>query len=165
MQYTDLITALPDNLLVKLDRMLMASSLEGRVPFLDHRVVEFGLSLPDSLKVEGSQGKAFLKRWALRYLPEEHLFGPKRGFHVPVGEWMRGEFIRRLREVLPRHPAIRIWFRPAGVVELLDDYAASGPVNRMVWALLQFAVWYELFIRGDGSAPPTRQDPLELISR
>jgi len=64
MQYTDLVTALPDNLLVKVDRMLMGWGVEGRVPFLDHRIVEFGLSLPDELKIEGRQGKAFLKRWA-----------------------------------------------------------------------------------------------------
>ena len=72
MQYVDLVTALPDNLLVKLDRMLMGWSLEGRVPFLDHRVVEFGLALPDHLKIRRKQGKIFLKRWARKYLPENH---------------------------------------------------------------------------------------------
>jgi asparagine synthase (glutamine-hydrolysing) len=65
-QYTDLVTALPDNLLVKTDRMLMAFGLEGRVPFLDHRLVEFGLSLPDRLKVRGRTGKWLLRQWADR---------------------------------------------------------------------------------------------------
>src|SRR4029453_2813407 len=83
-QYTDLCTWLPDDLLVKADRVLMAFGLEGRVPFLDHRVVEFGLGLSDELKVSGRQGKLFLKRWAERRIPREYLWRRKRGFYVPV---------------------------------------------------------------------------------
>jgi asparagine synthase (glutamine-hydrolysing) len=165
MQYTDLVAALPDNLLVKLDRMLMGWSLEGRVPFLDHRVVEFGLALPDHLKVMGREGKAFLKRWAVRFLPETHLFAPKRGFHVPVGEWMKGRYLDRLREVLPDHPAIRRWFKPAGVLKLIHQCGTAGITSRMVWALLQFAIWHQLFIDGKGERPPAKQDPVDLISQ
>jgi asparagine synthase (glutamine-hydrolysing) len=167
MQYTDLVTALPDNLLVKLDRMLMGWGVEGRVPFLDHRVVEFGLSLPNQLKVQGKQGKAFLKRWAARFLPEEHLFAHKRGFRVPIGEWLKGDsdkYLKLLRDVLPNHPAIRTWFQPRNVETLIDKYSRSGPRGRMVWALLQFAIWHQLFIEGNGRRPPARQDPLELLS-
>lgn len=163
MQYTDLVTALADNLLVKLDRMLMGWGVEGRVPFLDHRVVEFGLSLPDHLKVERKQGKVFLKRWAARFLPKQHLLAPKRGFHVPVGEWLKGGYLARLRDILPCHHGIRAWFQPEGVVSLIDRCGTSGPTSRMVWALLQFAVWYQLFIEGNGKRPPARQDPLDLI--
>lgn len=165
MQYTDLATALPDNLLVKLDRMLMAASLEGRVPFVDHRVVEFGLALPDELKVQGHTGKMFLKRWASRFLPEAQLFARKRGFSVPVGEWMQGDFLRILRKVLPVHPAITTWCRPDGVNDLIDNYQPGGSISQTLWALLQFAIWHDLFIDGDGNAPPAKQDPLELISR
>jgi asparagine synthase (glutamine-hydrolysing) len=67
-QYTDLVASLPDNLLVKVDRNSMAFGLEARVPFLDHRVVEFGLALPDELKISSGQGKIFLKHWAERYI-------------------------------------------------------------------------------------------------
>ena len=164
MQYTDIVTALPDNLLVKLDRMLMGWGLEGRVPFLDHRVVEFGLSLPDSMKSDGHQGKAFLKRWAARFVPEDHLYGPKRGFHVPVGEWLQGRFLERLVNVLPQHPAIKSWFRPDGVKVLLQKCQPTGPTSRMVWALLQFAVWHQIFIESKGQRPPEKLDPLEIIS-
>ncbi len=160
-QYTDLTTALPDNLLVKLDRMLMGVGLEGRVPFLDHRVVEFGLSLPDQLKIEASQGKAFLKRWADPLLPREVLYAKKRGFHVPMGEFFRDDFKRRLGEVLPQHPAIREHFRDEGVRRLVAEYGRSGVVNRLTWALLQFAVWHELLF--NGLTPERRQDPLALI--
>jgi asparagine synthase (glutamine-hydrolysing) len=164
MQYVDLVTALPDNLLVKLDRMLMGWSLEGRVPFLDHRVVEFGLSLPDHMKADRNQGKVFLKRWARKYLPDDHLSGPKRGFYVPIGEWIEGSFVRRLAEILPRHPAIRDWFRPDGVSHLLRVCRGSGPSIRLVWALMQFAIWHQMFIDGSGERPPVKMDPLEYLS-
>jgi asparagine synthase (glutamine-hydrolysing) len=165
MQYVDLVTALPDNLLVKLDRMLMGWSLEGRVPFLDHRVVAFGLGLPDHLKTSGNRGKSFLKRWATGFLPEDHLCGPKRGFHVPVGEWIGGQFLDQLADVLPRHRAIRTWFRPEGVVRLIRTCRSSGPSSRMVWALLQFAIWHHFFIDGEGQRPPVKLDPLEVIDQ
>ncbi|MFZ0612836.1 MAG: asparagine synthase (glutamine-hydrolyzing) [Desulfobacterales bacterium] len=165
MQYVDLVTALPDNLLVKLDRMLMGWSLEGRVPFLDHRVVAFGLGLPDHLKVDGKTGKAFLKRWALAHLPEDHLYGPKRGFHVPIGEWIGGRFLEALAAVLPRNPAICAWFRPAGVTRLIHSCRSSGPQSRMVWALLQFAIWHHFFIDGNSRRPPLDLNPLEILQR
>lgn len=161
-QYTDLTTALPDNLLVKLDRMLMGAGLEGRVPFLDHRVVEFGLSLPDNLKIDGGQGKAFLKRWAEPLLPRELLYAKKRGFHVPMGEFFRSDFKRRLADVLPRHPAVREHFLDDGVRRLVAEYGRSSVINRLTWALLQFAVWHELLFNGRKAEP--RQDPLALIA-
>ncbi len=164
MQYVDLVTALPDNLLVKADRMLMAWSLEGRMPFVDHRVVEFGLSLPDELKVDGKQGKTFLKRWASGFVPGDHLWQKKRGFKVPVGEWLRGDYLQRVAVCLQNSPAIREWFNPAGVSQLIQRQQQKGDVTKNVFALLQFAIWHKLFIEGDGSAPPTLIDPVELLS-
>ncbi|MDH5649951.1 MAG: asparagine synthase C-terminal domain-containing protein, partial [Gammaproteobacteria bacterium] len=163
MQYVDLESALPDNLLVKLDRMLMGASLEGRVPFVDHRVVEFGLSLPDRLKVQGRTGKYFLKRWASRFLPQEQLFARKKGFSVPVGEWLKDD-LPRLKKTLPAHPAIKEWFRPTGVQQLIDQYETGGPVSQTVLALLQFAVWHDLFIDGSGQRPEHNQDPVSFIT-
>jgi asparagine synthase (glutamine-hydrolysing) len=163
MQYTDLVTAMPDNLLVKADRMMMAWGLEGRVPFLDHRIVEFGLSLPDPLKTGPGQGKLFLKNWALRFIPEEHLFTKKKGFHVPVGEWFDERFVANLRRVLPEDRGVVEWFDPAGVAGLLDRCIGSSVLTRMVWTILQFAIWHRLFIEGDGERPPVSIDPLELL--
>ncbi len=164
MQYMDLSTALPDNLLVKTDRMLMAWSLEGRVPLVDHRIVEFGLSLPDRLKVQRGTGKAFLKAWAEDQLPRDLLHAPKRGFHVPIGEWLDAGFRQRLRELLPSHPALRPWFRPGGVRQVVDAYGRTGASKRLLWSLLQFVIWHQLFIAGDGDRPPTCMDPLELLA-
>jgi len=163
MQYTDIVTALADNLLVKVDRMLMAFGVEGRVPLLDHRIVEFGLALPDRLKIEGHSGKAFLRRWAARHLPDEGLWRRKRGFHVPVGQWLGPDMLARLRRVLPDHPALAGWLNPAGVRELIDNQAARRRNARPIWTLLQFAVWHRVFVDGAAARPAADQDPLALL--
>lgn len=161
-QYTDLCTWLPDDLLVKADRVLMAFGLEGRVPFLDHRVVEFGLGLSDELKVGGRQGKLFLKRWAERRLPGEHLWRRKRGFYVPVRQWLRGEFLDGLAAHLPAHPVIRRWFRSDAVAELVREQQQGGNTARAIWGLMQLAIWHRIFI--DGRVPGRDEDPLAWIA-
>ena len=162
-QYTDLTRALPDNLLVKLDRITMAFGLEGRVPFLDHRVVAFGLSLPDGLKLAGSIGKLFLRRWAERYLPAAHLAGRKRGFHVPMADILTGTRFEQLAQKLPHSPAIQEWFRPAGVDALLAAHRRDGRHAREVWMLLQFALWHRLFVERPGSRPEPVDQPLDWL--
>ncbi len=162
-QYVDLTTALPDNLLVKADRMLMGWSLEGRLPFVDHRVVEFGMSLPDHLKIESKQGKMFLKKWASRYLPNEHFWQKKRGFKVPVADWMHGEYLQRVAVALQASPAIQEWMRPEGLKSLITRQQVKGDVTKNIFALLQFAIWHRLFIEGDGLRPPALVDPVAYL--
>jgi asparagine synthase (glutamine-hydrolysing) len=164
MQYDELVTALPDNLMVKADRMMMAWGLEGRVPFLDHRIVEFGLSLPDGLKVQGRRGKVFLKEWARPFLQEEQISGRKRGFHVPVGEWLSGDFLTRLGQVLPTLPAVQNWFNPAELARLVREQGGSGSApTRILFSLLQFALWHRMFIEGKGERPAALVDPLDFL--
>lgn len=162
-QYVDLVTALPDNLLVKTDRVLMAFALEGRVPFLDHRLVEFGLSLPDHLKVRGRQGKWLLKRWAAPRLPAGHLGRPKRGFHVPVGDWLTGDLAARLGEALVRNRGIRDWFRVESIPDLVHARQAGRGGSRELFGLMQFAIWHRLFIEQPGLKPGPHEDPLEWV--
>ncbi|MCO6442395.1 MAG: asparagine synthase (glutamine-hydrolyzing) [Nitrococcus mobilis] len=163
MQYVDLTTALPDNLLAKADRMLMACGVEGRLPLVDHRLVEFGLALPDRLKVHGSQGKHFLKRWAERLVDREVLYAPKRGFHVPLRRCF-DDHLDWLQRRLPAHPAVREWFRPSGVAALLARDAARGHLGRPGFALVQFALWHRLLIDGAGADPGFQADPFELLA-
>jgi asparagine synthase (glutamine-hydrolysing) len=162
-QYVDLVTALPDNLLVKTDRMLMGFGVEGRVPFLDHRIVEFGLSLPDGLKVVRHQGKRLLKRWAEPRLPLGHLDRPKRGFHVPVGDWLKGETALRLGQRLAGSRGIRDWFEVDAIPALVAARQAGRGGSRELFGLMQFAIWHRLFIDGSGAVPGPDEDPLEWV--
>ena len=160
-QYADFCTWLPDDLLVKADRVLMAFGVEARVPFLDHRVVEFGLGLADGLKVRGRQGKVFLKRWAEGRIPREHLWRPKRGFYVPVRRWLKGDILDGLAARLPVHPVIRRWFQPGAVAELIREQQRGGNAARLIWGLMQLAIWHEIFV--EGRVPDRDEDPLAWI--
>lgn len=162
-QHNDLVTALPDNLLVKVDRSLMAFGVEGRVPYLDHRIVEFGLALPDSLKVQGRVGKHFLRRWGLQYVPHEHLFQVKKGFHVPIGRMLSGPFLDALGEALVRNRAIGEWFTPTGVKALFDAQRQSGAHSEQIWCLLHFAIWHRIFVEQGGRQPALHDDPLAYV--
>jgi len=162
-QYTDLTTAMPDNLLVKADRMLMAFGVEGRVPFLDHRIVEFGLSLPDQLKTDRHQGKMFLKRWAEKTVPAEHLYRKKRGFYVPMGEWLTPQFVTAAEEKLLANRGIRQWCNPQGVKDLCAAQKQRGGRDRELWTMIQFALWHRFFIDDFGSKPGANDDPLRWL--
>lgn len=163
MQALDLQHALPDNLLTKADRMLMAHGVEGRMPFVDRRVVEFGFALPDALKRDGREGKKILKRWAGSFMPAEHFSLGKRGFHVPISDWWQGERLTRLGKVLAGNSAIQTWCNLAGVADLVTRQGHKGDRARTLMTLLQFAIWHRLFIEGSGEAPPARVDPLDFL--
>ena len=160
MQALDMETQLPDQLLVKADRMLMAFGIEGRVPYLDHRIVEFGLALPDEFKVEGRTGKVFLRKWGEHFWPGEHLWTRKRGFSVPIGACLNDKTLSLLEKTLPYQPALRPWFKPKGVRDLFAQQRQNRKSSRAIWSLLQFAVWHTLFIDGDGVRPENNTSDL-----
>ena len=163
-QYMDIKSLLPDNLLVKADRMTMAWGLEGRVPFLDHRVVEFGLSLPPSLKYRDGAGKWFLKQWASRDLPAEMLFAPKRGFYVPMRRYFSDEFKRKLVGVLQCQDVLKAFIKVEDLPKLAAQVPANARATRLFWAILQLAIWYKIFAQQAGQQPAKNIDPLEFLS-
>jgi len=163
MQAVDIQTWLADDLLVKADRMLMAFGVEGRVPFLDHRVVEFGLSLPSAMKISGKTGKYFLRQWAESYLPKNHLYAPKRGFTVPIGDWLKGSVLDQLELLLPIQPGIQRWFNSEGIKNLVKRQRSSGDVTQAVWRIWQFAIWHRIFIDNNGVEPPVQTDPIGIL--
>lgn len=163
MQYVDLTTWLPDDLLIKADRMLMAWGLEGRVPFLDHRLVEFGLGLPNNLKIQGKTGKRFLKLWGERHLPKTQLWRPKKGFTVPIRDWLQGERLDKLSHTFAVSPGINAWFQPTGIQHLIKRQRQQGDRSGPLWALLNFALWHRVMIEGGGDPPPTQQDPFSYL--
>jgi asparagine synthase (glutamine-hydrolysing) len=162
-QYYELIGALPDKLLVKVDRSLMAWGVEARVPYLDHRIVEFGLALPDTLKVRGRIGKRLLREWGQRHIPGPYLMQSKKGFHVPMQQILRGEFLTQLGQALATNEAIGAWFKVDGVKGLIEAQQRTGSHSEQVWGLLQFAIWHRLYVEQPGRQPGRSEDPLDWI--
>jgi len=135
---------LPHDLLTKADRCLMAHGIEGRVPFLDPVLADFAFRLPDQMKVRGGQGKWLLRHWLDRALPQARPFDKKRGFTVPVAEW-----IARRPEIGPlvaRQPGIVELCRP-GTVEALFA-ACDKSTGFACWTLLFYALWHRRHILG-----------------
>ncbi len=163
-QASDIMGELLNKLIVKVDRMLMSFGLEGRVPWLDHRVVEFGLSLPDALKIDAREGKTFVKNWAGKVIPPDHLSLKKRGFHMPAGKLLSGPFLPGLGKKLLNNEAIQSWFVPDGVRDMLNQQKADQSRTREIWSLMQFAVWHFLFIERPDLKPSPDEDPLDWIS-
>ena len=149
--YTDLKTYLVE-LLMKQDQMSMAASIESRVPFLDHRLVEFAAGLPARMKLRGFRTKWILREAVREILPREILTRKKMGFPVPFGVWMRGAWGDVARDVLldPRSRQRGIIDAPA--VERLIAAHASGQADGAdaLWSLLNLELWYRTHIDGEG---------------
>ncbi|HEV2176892.1 MAG TPA: asparagine synthase (glutamine-hydrolyzing) [Terriglobia bacterium] len=145
MLYLDFRTYLEDNLLVKVDRASMACSLEMRTPFLDHRLVEFAAGLPASLRVRGFKLKYLLKRAVEPWLPREIVYRQKRGFSVPIAEWMRTGLRPLVDETLAKDKLERDGLFNAGFVRRLLEAHWSGRADnrKTLWTLLCFQLWYD----------------------
>jgi asparagine synthase (glutamine-hydrolysing) len=164
MQYTDMVTSLREQLLVKADRMLMAHGIEGRVPLLDHRVVELGLALPDHLKVRGRTGKVLLRAWAQDATGVPYSRMRKRGFGAPIGQELCGRRLDQLEQVVPANVGVRRWIRGDGLRGMFSRQRHRGDAGRVLVAVLQFALWHRLHVEFPGQCPADRQDPVEVLA-
>jgi asparagine synthase (glutamine-hydrolysing) len=144
----DILTYLPGALLPKVDRMTMAHSLEGRSPFLDHRLMEFAATLPADMKLRDGQLKWILKQAGLKFFSAEFLNRPKQGFGVPLADWFRGELREFTRETLLSEQALgRGWFRRDYIEKLLTEHELSRQGHEYrIWALLMLEVWAKTFV-------------------
>jgi asparagine synthase (glutamine-hydrolysing) len=146
MMFLDAVTYLPDDILAKVDRASMAVSLESRVPFLDHRVVEFAWSLPQPLKIRHGQGKWLLRQLLYRYVPKALVDRPKAGFGVPVETWLTDP-LRQWAEALLNEGRLKSegFFNPAPVRKIWDAHlAGQGASQYRLWGVLMFQAWLEV---------------------
>ena len=152
----DIMTYLPDNLLTYSDRMSMAHSLELRVPFCDHRVMEFAARIPPSVKLPGRDMKHVLKRAMEGLLPPEILYRRKQGFSVPVGEWLRADMAPMTRALLSRERLGRSGLFDSAAVERIRKSHARGAGNytHLLWALIIFQVWHRLYVENTITSEP-----------
>ncbi|MCC7428735.1 MAG: asparagine synthase (glutamine-hydrolyzing) [Alphaproteobacteria bacterium] len=145
-QATDCADWLPNDLLIKLDRCLMAHGVEGRTPFLDPGVAAAAFRLPDALKVREGRGKWLLRQWLSRHFPAARPFARKQGFTVPIGTWIEGQ-AARFAPLLAADAAIAEIARPEDVAALL-----RRPLGKhggfAAWSLLFYALWHRRHMRG-----------------
>ena len=138
-------TYMPDDILVKVDRAGMSTSLEGREPLLDHRIIEFAAQLPENLKMKGDNKKYLLKQIVHDYVPSEMMERPKMGFGVPVFNWLRNDLRYYAEEYMSdasfeKHGLFKI----KGVKHIMHQfYQGNRNYNNLFWYLLMFQMWYK----------------------
>ncbi len=142
-QYADIVTWLPNDLLLKLDRMLMAHGLEGRTPFLDREVAAFAFNLPDRMKVRGKYGKYILRKWLERHCPAAEPWAKKKGFTVPVASWIAP----RAGDMGPRIAGVQAVAETCDVEAVRAVFTDPDQAHNR-WPLMFFALWSRIHLEG-----------------
>lgn len=148
MLYVDLKVWLPDDLLMKADKMTMAASMELRVPFLDHRLVELAFSLPNQLKINREKTKYLLREIGKEWLPSSIIQRGKKGFPVPISQWFKGDLKEVARETLLNPNSVcRDYFEPQSIRGILKRHSENQEdLSEQIWNLMVFEFWHKLFV-------------------
>jgi asparagine synthase (glutamine-hydrolysing) len=147
--FGDIKLFMADSVLMKVDKMSMSTSLEVRVPFLDHEVVEFAATLPGSFKLKGMTTK-YILREAIRGLVPDHVVDRgKQGYSLPVKNLLRGQLRPVMEELLRKSPLITDYMVPESVEKLMQQHlAGTHNHNHVLWALMNAALWHRRFLEG-----------------
>ena len=161
MLYVDAKIWLPDDLLIKADKMTMANGVELRVPFLDHKLVEFAAAVPDHLKIGPDGGKSLLRKAMQAVLPDVILHRSKKGFPTPVSCWLRSPLRSFARELLLSSGSACSRYMERRVVEEMMQEHERGKCNRHeeIWTLLVFELWHRTFIDRRIEPSVARKEP------
>jgi len=151
MLYTDLMTRMPDHLLVVVDRMTMAHSLESRAPLIDYKVVEYAASIPAELKLKGCRLKYLLRKLAARYLPRQLIHRKKVGFGFPLGIWMRTELKTFLKNLFEQSRFVELGiFDRKYMHQVLEEHiSGKADHNYRLWVLINLEIWYRLYFENE----------------
>ena len=151
MLYVDTRFYLPGDMLVKVDRMSIATSLEARVPFLDHRLVEYAAKIPSAVKFPGGKKKYLLKKGLEPLLDHDLLYRRKAGFNVPKNQWLRGPLRELVGDTLSPAALGRHGLLDAGVVQRLveEHQRRDADHSFAIWSVLIFQLWYDRFVAGN----------------
>ncbi|MEX2116103.1 MAG: asparagine synthase (glutamine-hydrolyzing) [Bacteroidota bacterium] len=150
MIYLELRNRLPELLLMRVDKMTMAASVEGRDPFLDHRLVEYAMTIPSKLKIRNGVTKYILKKAVEGLIPDEIIHRRKQGFAAPMNEWLRSDWSSFAREKLSGSPILkRGIFRPEFIQAMFSRHInKKQEAGTQLWTLLNLFLWYEHWIEG-----------------
>lgn len=150
MIYKEFKLRLPELLLMRVDKITMASSLEARVPFLDHELIEFSMNIPMADKIPGNNPKHLLKKAVRGLIPDEIIDRKKMGFGAPMSQWMRGDFGRHVKaSVTTSRLMNRGYFDRANIDALFSDHFSGSRDNSLyLWTLFNLTAWYDYWIDG-----------------
>jgi asparagine synthase (glutamine-hydrolysing) len=139
---------LPELLLMRVDKIGMSESLEARVPFLDHKLVEFSMDIPEQWKTRGGEPKFLLKKAVEGLIPDNIIYRKKMGFGAPMGDWMRSDFGRAIRTSILQSGLLRRGLLNVDYIEKLFDWHFKGRMDTSLylWAIYNLTAWYDLWI-------------------
>ena len=150
MIYNEFKLRLPELLLMRVDKIAMSVSVEARVPFLDHHLVDFTMDIPMEAKVHNSVPKYLLKKAVEGIIPDEIIYRKKMGFGAPMAQWLRGEFGRQVETaILGSRLLTRGWFDRSFIADLINDHRSGRrDTSLYIWTLYNLTAWYDYWIDG-----------------
>ncbi len=150
MIYVEFRNRLPELLLMRVDKVSMATSVEARVPFLDHRMVEYSMRIPRNLKLKGGETKYILKKAVEGIIPDNIIYRRKQGFAAPVDDWLRDQWTQFAEDRILASPLVREHVFRADFIRTLFDRHRSRRINagQNLWNLLNLTLWYDHWIEG-----------------